>query len=76
MYPQDSINELIIWKKESISGSRIFCQIQINISACVMSSEYLMRTSLYQVRLKIFEWIFLLEDIYIKFKESGLVEIL
>ena len=46
--PQDSINEMIIiLKNESVSGCRIFCQSQISISACVMSSEYLTRTSLY-----------------------------
>ena len=41
-----------------------------------MSSEYFKRTSLHLVRLKIFEWIkCLLEDIYIKFRETEPVEI-
>ena len=40
--------------------SRNWCQIQIGIPTCVMSSEYFTRTSLYLVRLKIFEWIKLL----------------
>ena len=41
-----------------------------------MSSEYVMRTFLYLVRLKIFEWIKFFEDIYIIFRETELVEIL
>ena len=45
--PQDSINELIIWKNESLSRSRNQREIQIGIPACVMSSEYFTRTSLY-----------------------------
>ena len=33
-YPQDSINELIIWKMNPFnSGSCMFCQIQIGVSA-------------------------------------------
>ena len=48
--PQDSINELIIWKNESLSHSRNQHEIQIGIPACVMSSEYFTRTSLYLVR--------------------------
>ena len=32
-------------------------QFKAAFSACVMSSEYFTRTSLYLVRLKIFEWI-------------------
>ena len=54
--PQDSINELIILKKESVSRSHNYCQnIQISILACVMSSDYFKRTSPYLVGLKIFE---------------------
>ena len=56
--PQDSINNL---KNESISCSRNWCQIHIDIPACVMSSECFTRTPLYLVRLKIFEWITLLQ---------------
>ena len=37
----------------------------VGVPACVMSSEYFMRNSLHLVRLKIFEWIKLLQDIYI-----------
>ena len=44
-------------KNEAVSRSSNWCQIQSGISACVMSSEYFTRTSLYLVRLKIFEWI-------------------
>ena len=44
-------------KNVSVSHSRYWCQIQIGIPPCVMSSEYFTRTSLYLVRLKIFEWI-------------------
>ena len=44
-------------KNQSVSCSRNCCQIQIGIPACGMSSEYFTRTSLYLVRLKIFEWI-------------------
>ena len=47
-------------KNESVCRSRNWCQIQSGISACVMSSEYFTRTSLYLVRLEIFEWIKLL----------------
>ena len=43
-------------RNESISCSCNWCQIQLGISACVMSSEYVTRTSLYLDRLKIFEW--------------------
>ena len=39
------------------SCSRNWCQIQSGISACVMSREYFTRTSLYLVRLKMFEWV-------------------
>ena len=42
-------------KNESVSRSRNLCQIQIGIPACVMSCEYFTRTSLYLVRLNIFE---------------------
>ena len=59
--PQDSMIE-------SVSRSRNWCQIQIGIPARVMSSEYFTRTSLYLVNgLNIF--------IYIKFRETELVEI-
>ena len=44
-------------RNESVSCSCNWCQIQLGISACVMSSEYVMRTSLYLDRLKIFEWV-------------------
>ena len=54
---KDSVNELIMWKNESVSRSCNWCQIYIGISVCVMSSEYFTRTSLHLVRLKIFEWI-------------------
>ena len=44
--------------------------------ARVMSSEYFTRTSLYLVRLEIFECIInFLEDIYINFRKMELVEI-
>ena len=43
-------------RNESVSCSCNWCQIQLGISACVMSSEYVTRTSLYLDRLKIFEW--------------------
>ena len=56
-YPQDSINELIIWKNEFVCCYHNYCQIQIGIPACIMSSEYVKRTSLYLFRLQIFEWI-------------------
>ena len=44
-------------RNESVSCSCNWCQIQLGISACVMSSEYVTRTSLYLDRLKIFEWV-------------------
>ena len=54
-------------KNEAVSHSQVipkflchspnWCQIQSSISACLMSSEYFTRTSLYLVRLKILEWI-------------------
>ena len=40
-------------------------------SACVMSSEYFTRTSLYLVRLEIFEWIKLLRRHLHQFQENG-----
>ena len=48
--PQDSIIELIIWKMNPLVVLVSFVkshEIQIGISACVMSSEYLTTTSLY-----------------------------
>ena len=51
-HPQDFI--------KSISHSHKKCQIEICIPVCVVRSEYFTRTSLYLVRLKIFEWIELL----------------
>ena len=64
-------------KNKSVSRSRNLCQIQIGIPACVMSCEYFTRTSLYLVRLNIFEWIKFVRKhlIYIKFREVELVEI-
>ena len=62
-------------KNESISRHHNYCQIQIGIPACVMSSEYFKRTSLYLVRLQIFEWIKFLRAIYIKFRETEMIEI-
>ena len=50
-------------------------KFQSAISAWIMSSEYFTRTSLYLVRLEIFEWIIsFLEDIYINFRKMELVE--
>ena len=50
--PQDSIDESTDYlKNESVSRSRNWCQIQSSIPACIMSSEYFTRTSLYLVRL-------------------------
>ena len=40
-----------------------------------MISEYFTRTSLYLVSLKIFEWVEFIQDIYIKFRETELIEI-
>ena len=56
-YPPKFYSWIDYLKNESVSRSRYWCQIQNGISACVMSSEYFTRTSLYLVRLKIFEWI-------------------
>ena len=70
---QDSMNELIIkfWKMKLLVVSLInWCQIQSGISACVMSSEYFMRTSLYLVRLKIFEWIKFLRRRLLQLQEN------
>ena len=58
-------------KNESVSRSRNWCQIQSGVSACVMSSEYFTRTSLYLVRLEIFEWIKLLRRHLHQFQENG-----
>ena len=59
--PPDSINELIIYKlNEPVSHFGNWCRIQIGIPACILSSEYFTRMSLYLVRLKIFDWIKLL----------------
>ena len=56
-YPPRFYQWINYLKNESVSRSRNWCQIQSGIPACVMSSEYFTRTSLYLVRLKIFEWI-------------------
>ena len=58
-------------KNESVSRFRNWCQIQSGISACVMSSEYFTRTSLYLVRLKIFEWIKFLRRHLHQIQENG-----
>ena len=58
-------------KNEPFSRSGNWRQIQSGISACVMSSEHFTRTSLYLVRLEIFEWISFLEDIYINFRKMA-----
>ena len=47
-------------RDESVSRFHNYCQIQISIPACMMSSEYFTRTSVYLVTLKISEWIKLL----------------
>ena len=52
--PQDSINELIIWKVNPVV---VPVTIQIGIPACVIRSEYFTKTSLYLVRLKISDWL-------------------
>ena len=44
-----------IYENESVTRFRNWCQLQMSFPACVMSSEYFTRTSLYLVRLKIFE---------------------
>ena len=69
--PQDSIKWNDYLKNESFSRSRNWRQIQSGISACVMSSEYFTRTSLYLVRLEIFEWIKLLRRHLHQFQENG-----
>ena len=56
-YPPRFYSWIKYLKHESVNRSRNYCQIQIGIPACAMSSEYFTRTSLYLVRLKIFEWI-------------------
>ena len=56
-YPPRFYSWIDYLKNESVSLSRNWCHIQSGISACVMSSEYFTRTSLYFVRLKISEWI-------------------
>ena len=46
-----------LFEKSTVGRFRNWCQIQIGIPACVMSSEYFTRTSLYLVSLENFEWI-------------------
>ena len=70
-YPPSFYQWIDYLKNESVSRSRNWCQIQSVISACVMSSEYFTRTSLYLVRLKIFEWIKLLRRHLHQFQENG-----
>ena len=65
-YPQDSINKLIIWKM-----NRLVVPVTGVKSACVMSSVYFTRTSLYLVRLKIFEWIKFLRRHLHQIQENG-----
>ena len=52
-------------------SSRNWCQIQSGIFACVMSSEHFTITSLYLVRLEIFEWIKLVRRHLHQFQENG-----
>ena len=53
--PIDSINELIInLKHESVSHCCNQYKIQICIPACIKSSQFVVRTSMYSVRLKDF----------------------
>ena len=70
-YPPRFYQWIDYLKNESVSCSRNWCQIQSGISACVMSSEYFTRTSLYLVRLEIFEWIKLLRRHLHQFQENG-----
>ena len=70
-YPPRFYQWIDYLKNESVSRSRNWCQIQSGISACVMSSEYFTRTSLYLVRLEIFEWIKLLRRHLHQFQENG-----
>ena len=70
-YPSRFYQWIDYLKNESVSRSRNWCQIQSGISACVMSSEYFTRTSLYLVRLEIFEWIKLLRRHLHQFQENG-----
>ena len=70
-YPPRFYQWIYYLKNESVSRSRNWCQIQSGISACVMSSEYFTRTSLYLVRLEIFEWIKLLRRHLHQFQENG-----
>ena len=51
---QGSIKELIIGKMNPFV---VPVNTTVDISACAMSSEYFTRTSLYLIRLKIFQWI-------------------
>ena len=55
-YHQDFINEMIILINKCISHSHDKCQIEICIPVCEVRNEYFSRTSLYLVRLKIFEF--------------------
>ena len=70
-YPPRFYQWIDYLKNESVSGSRNWCQIQSGISACVMRSDYFTRTSLYLVRLEIFEWIKLLRRHLHQFQENG-----
>ena len=70
-YPPRVYQWIDYLKNESVSRSRNRCQIQSGISACVMSSVYFTRTSLYLVRLEIFEWIKLLRRHLHQFRENG-----
>ena len=70
-YPPRFYQWIDYLKNESVSRSCNWCQIQSGISACAMSSEYFTRTSLYLVRLEIFEWIKLLRRHLHQFQENG-----
>ena len=70
-YPPRFYQWIDYFKNESVSRSRNWCQLQSGISACVMSREYFTRTSLYLVRLEIFEWIKLLRRHLHQFQENG-----
>ena len=73
-YPSRSYYWIDYLKNESVSRSRNWCQIQSDISACVMSSEYLRKLCIWS-DWKSLNGLSFLEDIFIKFRKTELVEI-
>ena len=73
--PQDSTNKLIIWKNESVSRSRNWCQIQAAFPHAWWAANILRERLFIWSDWKSLNGLSFLEYIYIKFRKTELVEI-